>query len=63
MSKNEIEIGQKWKRKDGRVVEITAERISRFSKEFELTPVGNGRKSWKWYGGILNDLTPVDVVK
>lgn len=55
-----IKIGQIWERKDGRKVKITAERIFRGQKEYELTPIDKGRKSWKWYGGILNDMKPCD---
>jgi len=55
-----IEIGQIWVRKDGRKVRITGERISRGAKEFELTPIDKGRKSWKWSGAILYDLVPFE---
>jgi hypothetical protein len=60
MKAEDIKIGQKWKRKDGRIVEITDERTFRVSHEFELTPTGKGRKSWKWDGGIINDLEFVE---
>lgn len=53
-----IEIGQTWERRDGRLVKITNVRRTHGQKEFELTPVGKGRKSWKWYGGILSELKP-----
>ena len=51
-----VEIGQIWSRKDGRLVEITGKRKFRGSDEFELTPIDKSRKSWKWDGGINNDL-------
>ena len=57
MKREDIRIGQLWKRRDGRLVEITGSRLSRGTSEFELTPVGGkGRKSWKWDGGIIDAL-------
>ena len=57
MNREDIRVGQIWKRRDGRIVEITDSRVSRGTLEFELTPVGGkGRKSWKWDGGIINDM-------
>ena len=56
MNREDIRIGQLWKRRDGRLVEITGSRLSRGTSEFELTPVEKGRKSWKWDGGIINDI-------
>jgi len=53
-----IEIGQIWQRADGRKVRITDKRVHRMYFEYELTPIGKGRKSWKWEDGILNDLKP-----
>ena len=61
MNRENIRIGQKWKRKDGRIIEITDSRLFRGILEFELTPVGKGRKSWKWDGGIIKDLEFVEV--
>ena len=57
MKREDIRVGQKWKRRDGRIVEITGYRLSRGTLEFELTPVGGkGRKSWKWDGGIIDEM-------
>ena len=56
MNSKEIRIGQVWRRKDGRLVEVTNKRHSRGHEEYELTPLGPGRKSWKWYGGIVFEL-------
>lgn len=56
MKTTEVVIGQIWKRKDGRTVKLTAERIMRGTRELELTPLDGGRKSWKWDGGVINDL-------
>ena len=56
MKREDIRIGQKWKRRDGRIVEITGSRVSRGTLEFELTPAEKGRKSWKWDGGIINEM-------
>ena len=62
MDKKDIAIGQMWKRADGRMVKIKDERMSRGSREFLLMPVGSkGRESWKWDGGIINELTYVQV--
>jgi len=56
MDCKDVKLGQVWERKDGRKVKITAERMFRGSREMELTPLDGGRKSWKWGGGIINDL-------
>lgn len=60
MERKDIAVGQIWKRADGRMVKIKEERVTRGSREFLLMPVGGkGRESWKWDGGIINDLTYV----
>lgn len=56
MENQDVKVGQVWERKDGRRVKLTAERMFRGSRELELTPLTGGRKSWKWDGGIINDL-------
>jgi len=57
MERKEIALNQIWKRKNGNTVFISASRESRGLIEFELTPIGSsGRKSWKWDGGIINEL-------
>lgn len=61
MKPSDVVIGQTWKRKDGRKVKLTAERIFRGTRELELTPLDGGRKSWKWDGGLINDLEFVEV--
>lgn len=61
MKREDVAIGQTWRRKDGRLVKLTDERESRGTREFEITPVDRGRKSWKWDGGICNDLEFVSV--
>lgn len=61
MKTSEVMIGQIWKRKDGRKVKLTAERMFGGVRELELTPLGGGRKSWKWDGGVINDLEIVQV--
>lgn len=63
MNKENITIGQTWQRKDGKLVKITDERTSRGLREFELTPVEKGRKSWKWDGAIYNELEFVPEIK
>lgn len=56
MKADDVKIGQIWRRKDGREVKLTAERTLNWCREFELTPIGTGRKSWKWDGGIASEL-------
>lgn len=56
MPNQEISESQVWKRADGREVKIGRSRIFRGTQEYELIPLGKGRKSWKWYGGIRNHL-------
>ena len=43
-----VEIGQVWKRPNGRFVEVTDERESRGIREVRLLPTGRGRVSWKY---------------
>ena len=61
MKTSEVVIGQIWKRKDGRKVKLTSERMFRGARELELTPLDGGKKSWKWDGGIINDLELVQA--
>lgn len=56
MKREDVQVGQIWKRKDGRLVQTAEERVFCGTREFLLEPVEKGRKSWKWDGGILNDL-------
>lgn len=63
MNREQIQVGQVWMRKDGRKVELTEEREFRGSREFKLTPLDGGRTSWKWDGGVTNDLTFVSDKK
>lgn len=56
MKRQDVKVGQVWERKDGRKVKLSDERLSRGLREFELTPLDGGRKSWKWDGGVVNDL-------
>jgi hypothetical protein len=55
--RKDVQVGQVWQRSDGRRVTTTEEREFRGSRELLLEPIGKGRKSCKWDGGILNDLT------
>lgn len=55
MKKEDVKIGQIWRRKDGRTVKITDEAKSRGVTVFEIVPLGKGRKSWKWSGGIVSE--------
>lgn len=58
MKREDLEVGQVWMRKDGRTVRLDEERMFRGSREFMLVTVdGKGRKTWKWDGGIINELT------
>lgn len=58
MERKDVAIGQIWARKDGRMVKLTEDRVSRGSREFLITPfLSKGRSSWKWDGRIINDLT------
>jgi len=52
-----VRVGQIWARPNGNEVKLTGERVFRGSREFELTPMTKGRKSWKWDGGIASELT------
>ena len=61
--RNDVQVGQIWKRSDGRQVKTAEEREFRGSRELLLEPIGKGRKSWKWDGGILNDLTFVGAAE
>ena len=63
-----VDVGQKWKRRDGVVVEVMEIRMFRGSREALLVPVDaphgkRARKSWKWdesirHGMILVKSTP-----
>ena len=54
-----VEIGSEWKRPNGAVVKVTAERMFRGQREVELSPVsGGGRKSWKWDRAVEYSLKP-----
>ena len=60
MKKEDVKIGQVWKRKDGRKVKLVDKRPFRGLTEFKLEPIDGGRSSWKWSGGIVNDLSFVE---
>ena len=60
-----VEIGQRWRRKNGAVVVVTGERDNNGSREVLLAPVAGqkGRQSWKWELAVMWDLDPVDEDK
>ena len=62
MSNNDPIIGQKWKRPNGNIVEVTDSRIEQGLTVFEITPVppSKGRKSWKWGKAIAFEFTLVE---
>lgn len=53
------QIGEKWVRANGVVVQIVDERINRGSREVLLKPVEGhkGRQSWKWDEAVKSELT------
>lgn len=51
-----VKLGQTWVRKDGRKVKITGKRLDKGLTKFELTPLGKGRKSWKYESLIQFEL-------
>lgn len=60
----EVNVGQKWKRPDGTVVEVREIRMFRGSREALLVPVDvpdgkRARKSWKWDAAIRSQMVPV----
>jgi hypothetical protein len=58
MRKEDVKIGQLWMRKNGQIVRIEKERDFIGTRDFLLVPIGGkGRKSWKWDGGIVTELT------
>ena len=53
----DVKIGQCFRRKNGAVVLVTAERVSRGMRDLELTPLtGRGRVSWKWDNLVAKEL-------
>lgn len=60
MKAEDIKPGQIWQRKNGAKVIIGHERHWRGNIEWQLIPTTIGPKSrisWKWNGGIINELT------
>ena len=60
----EVNVGQRWKRPDGTVVEVREIRIFRGSREALLVPVDvpagkRARTSWKWDAAIRSQMVPV----
>lgn len=60
----EVNVGQRWRRSDGIVVEVKEIRMFRGSREALLVPVEvpegkRARKSWKWDGAIRSQLIPM----
>lgn len=62
----EVQIGQVWRREvkgEYSFLEVTSVRNKGLTAEYELTPIDfgdfqkKGRKSWKWRGGIVSELT------
>lgn len=59
MKCEDVKIGQIWKRKsNGEPYRVRGERINRGTRELMLEPLGKGRITWKWDGGVINDFTP-----
>jgi len=56
---DDIEVGQYWIRPNGKVVKLVDSRAVNGVMEYQLEPVpkGTGRRSWKWAGAILSELT------
>lgn len=66
MSIPKVELGQRWKRRDGVVVEVQGIRMFRGTREAMLVPVEvpggkRARKSWKWNGAIRSEMEPVKL--
>lgn len=61
----QVKIGQKWRRKNGAIVEVVDERGDGPMKAVRLVPVSGprSRASWKWENLVLYELTLVEDVK
>ena len=61
-----VEIGQRWKRSNGVIVELTDMRNNKGTREFKMVPVtipdgAKAKTSWKWDGGIKFEMELVSV--
>lgn len=55
------QIGEKWRRANGTIVEIADQRMNRNTREVMLKPIaGKGRTSWKWDDAVARELTRCD---
>lgn len=61
----QVKIGQKWRRKNGAIVEVVEEKLDGALKMVRLVPVSGprSRASWKWEDLVLYELTLVEDVK